>query len=634
MLLRNKSRWKTMFNKFRCVYLLPFIMYSGALFSASVTGVSPLVGPKAGGTAVTITGSGFTGATQVSFGPTLASSFVVNSDTTIIATAPASVPSDVDIIVTAPSGVSTANPADIFTYQGSWFAYVGTPSITGGGVGPIDLSTNTAQPKIPVGVNGAPLDVEITPDNHTAIAADVGNNTIVFIDLATSTVTSTIPAVGTGIQFLAISPDGRFAYVTCSTSATVDVVDIINPSHPITTSIALPSGSQPFTAVFSPDGKRVYVLGDSLFTIDTSTNTVIATLAFATPPGSNTDMAITPNGNFLIVTNAATNRASIISTATNTVVNTIAVGPTPSVVAVTPDGLRAYVGNFNGNTLTRINLTTFVAELTFGAVTRPNGLAITPDGKALYVSSSIAVGSVVPFDITTNPETQGTAIAGFRFPVAISITPDQSPVARFTASLSKTGTPSSFDASQSVSPVGSISSYAWNFGDGTTVTTASPVIQHTYQKAGQFHVTLTVTNTAGTSTTQLLTSRTLARNGSLYFAVRDISLGILLSSPSKFIGEIQKVWDKKIRSHILKLHTSWKKPSQTEVSHYEIFAGNKRIKKISLKHHRRFVKHLHPSSFMKTHRHHYKKFLDRRYKIRAVNSDGISSNFTHLKIRK
>ena len=46
----------------------------------TVTGISPLAGPLAGGTTVTITGTGFTGATAVDFGTMPATSFTVNAD--------------------------------------------------------------------------------------------------------------------------------------------------------------------------------------------------------------------------------------------------------------------------------------------------------------------------------------------------------------------------------------------------------------------------------------------------------------------------------------------------------------------------------------------------------------------------
>jgi hypothetical protein len=45
----------------------------------AVTGVSPASGTTAGGTTVTITGSGFTGATKVVFGAVAATSYTVVS---------------------------------------------------------------------------------------------------------------------------------------------------------------------------------------------------------------------------------------------------------------------------------------------------------------------------------------------------------------------------------------------------------------------------------------------------------------------------------------------------------------------------------------------------------------------------
>jgi hypothetical protein len=92
--------------------------------AAAVTGVSPGSGPVSGGTSVTITGSGFTGATAVTFGGTAASSFIVNSDTSITATAPAATAvGPVDVTVTTPSGTSAISSADQFTYTYPFTGY-------------------------------------------------------------------------------------------------------------------------------------------------------------------------------------------------------------------------------------------------------------------------------------------------------------------------------------------------------------------------------------------------------------------------------------------------------------------------------------------------------------------------------
>ena len=81
-----------------------------------ITGVSPASGSAAGGDTVTITGTGFTGATDVAFGPASAAAMTVDSDTQITATTPPG-SGTVDITVTTPAGTSATSPADQFSYS-------------------------------------------------------------------------------------------------------------------------------------------------------------------------------------------------------------------------------------------------------------------------------------------------------------------------------------------------------------------------------------------------------------------------------------------------------------------------------------------------------------------------------------
>ncbi len=83
----------------------------------SVTAVSPASGSALGGTTVIISGSGFTGATAVDFGPSnAAASFVVNSNTQITATSPPGAAGPVDVTVTTAGGTSLTSPNDRFSY--------------------------------------------------------------------------------------------------------------------------------------------------------------------------------------------------------------------------------------------------------------------------------------------------------------------------------------------------------------------------------------------------------------------------------------------------------------------------------------------------------------------------------------
>jgi hypothetical protein len=91
----------------------------------TVTGLSPSSGPPAGGTPVTITGTGFTGATAVNFGAAPATSFNVVNATTITAISPPAggpvtaspPPGSVNVTVTTPFGTSAPGAATLFTYS-------------------------------------------------------------------------------------------------------------------------------------------------------------------------------------------------------------------------------------------------------------------------------------------------------------------------------------------------------------------------------------------------------------------------------------------------------------------------------------------------------------------------------------
>jgi hypothetical protein len=71
-----------------------------------ISSLSPDHGPAAGGTVVTITGTGFTGATGVTFDGTPATSYTVDSDTQITATTPAHTSGPVDVVVSSVGGDS------------------------------------------------------------------------------------------------------------------------------------------------------------------------------------------------------------------------------------------------------------------------------------------------------------------------------------------------------------------------------------------------------------------------------------------------------------------------------------------------------------------------------------------------
>jgi IPT/TIG domain-containing protein len=95
------------FNLTACSY--------GYLGAPTVTGIAPTSGSSSGGTVVTITGCGFTGATSVHFGANAATGVTVTNDSTVMATSPAGA-GTVHVDVTTPAGTSAHTAADQFTY--------------------------------------------------------------------------------------------------------------------------------------------------------------------------------------------------------------------------------------------------------------------------------------------------------------------------------------------------------------------------------------------------------------------------------------------------------------------------------------------------------------------------------------
>lgn len=82
----------------------------------TVTAVAPTTGSDAGGDIVTVTGSGFTGATAVNFGTIAGSTLAVVSDTSLTVVSPPSPDGQVDITVVTPAGTSTTSATDQFTF--------------------------------------------------------------------------------------------------------------------------------------------------------------------------------------------------------------------------------------------------------------------------------------------------------------------------------------------------------------------------------------------------------------------------------------------------------------------------------------------------------------------------------------
>jgi PKD repeat protein len=81
----------------------------------------------------------------------------------------------------------------------------------------------------------------------------------------------------------------------------------------------------------------------------------------------------------------------------------------------------------------------------------------------------------------------------------ISVVPLASPVASFTYTPNEplVGQTVAFNASESYDQDGTITSYAWDFGEGTTLTRTDPLATHIYTENGNYNVALAITDEDG-----------------------------------------------------------------------------------------------------------------------------------------
>ncbi|MEU5237939.1 IPT/TIG domain-containing protein [Streptomyces lydicus] len=226
-----------------------------------VTSVSPAQGAPAGGTGVLITGSGFTGATQVRFGPN-GTTFVIVSDTLITTRTPAGA-GTVQVTVTAPTGTSTQNV--LFTYTSA-----PTPALSS-----LSPATGPTSGGNTVTLNGTNLSgatvVLFGPNPATVLTNTATQITVIAPAGSPSSVAVTVTTAG------GMSNALTYTYV----AAPVPVLSSLSPpSGP-------PSGGNTVTISGTGlSGATSVKFGSNHATILTDTATQVTVAAPAGPPSS------------------------------------------------------------------------------------------------------------------------------------------------------------------------------------------------------------------------------------------------------------------------------------------------------------------------------------------------------------
>ena len=142
---------------------------------------------------------------------------------------------DVDLVADGTLGTNELLLAAMFDTVGNiWF---------------IRIATNTAERAIKVGTAPFPISyaIAITPDGKTAYVANTSSGSVTPIDIATNAAGPPIP-VGSSPDLIAITPDGKTAYVVNLGSSTVTPIDIATN----TAGAPIPVGTVPEAIALTP----------------------------------------------------------------------------------------------------------------------------------------------------------------------------------------------------------------------------------------------------------------------------------------------------------------------------------------------------------------------------------------------
>jgi YVTN family beta-propeller protein len=215
-----------------------------------------------------------------------------------------------------------------------------------------------------------PTGVAVTPDNSkvyvTSIGAqqDASRQNIAVLNNsnpANVTIGSTITLTGnTGRP--AVTPDGSqlVAGHDFGAAAPPGAVFVNTANNAILADLRLNEGGVcPGTAI-TPDGRFAYLTKfanggtGKVWVIDTATHATVTTIP--TPDTAMQGMRITPDGRFAFATDFHLNQVTVIDTATNQIIANVPVGAFPNDIAFTPDSTKAFVTNQGATTVSVISI--------------------------------------------------------------------------------------------------------------------------------------------------------------------------------------------------------------------------------------------------------------------------------------
>jgi YVTN family beta-propeller protein len=264
----------------------------------------------------------------------------------------------------------------------------------------------------------------------TLLVADKGDAALGIVDPATKLQVATVPEEGITAHELAVSADGRVAFVPIYGSAGVgqvgtngqfiDVIDLA--SRKIISKIDFGHGVRPHCAVLNHADGLLYVtteLDKQIAVIDPKTYKVIG----AIPTGQEQShmLAISPDGKRGYTANVGPGTVSVLDLVNRKLITVIPVARDVQRIAITTDGKWVYTADQDKPRIAVIDTETNKVEGWADIPDVAYGTAVTPDGKWLLLTQP-KTSTVAVMDLSTMKITR--VIDAPKSPQEIVVQPD------------------------------------------------------------------------------------------------------------------------------------------------------------------------------------------------------------------
>jgi len=243
-------------------------------------------------------------------------------------------------------------------------------------LGVVDLEGRRLLRRVRIG--GNPYNLALSPDGRTLVvldwASERSRDEVIVWDPAAGRVTGRVE-VSTWPAHAVFAPDGRRLYVSGETAGDVTVIDV--PARAVVGRV-VHGGGDAMGLALSPGGRVLYAAtgeNRSLLKIDT---VGLAPAGEIPLPGIVHDVAATPDGAYLYATLRKANQIAVVRVGEDRVVATIPQPGYPDLVLMEPSGRHAFVTNRRADVVTVIDVARHAQVRVIRVGRAPHGMALRP----------------------------------------------------------------------------------------------------------------------------------------------------------------------------------------------------------------------------------------------------------------